>query len=443
MKSLNSQILRLAIPSILANITIPLVGLVDTAIVGHIANATAIGGIAIGTMLFDLLYWNFGFLRVGTSGMTAQAFGREDRVECARLLSQSVGIALIGAALILLIQWLFVNIVLMLVPCSAEVATFAREYFFIRIWAAPATLSLMAFKGWFIGMQDTVSPMITDIVVNVVNMVVSYVLAIYTPMGALGVALGTVTAQLTGLIVALILLLAKYRHLWKGLSPLRLAMDGQGMHRLLSLNGNLFIRSLCFMVVYVGFTSLASKYGDVELAVSTIMMKLFMLFSYFVDGFAYAGEALVGKEFGCREMESKDRNSDIGRVVRLLFAWSLGVGVLFTLLFAIWSGPFYHAMTSDTIVLSRLEDYTAWLIAMPIVSTLAFMWDGVYAGATAGKQIRNGMIYAALAFVMGYLITYQYVDVLSIYIAYFAHLAARVLYLTLAWKHTLAHFNIK
>ena len=443
MKSLNSQILRLTIPSILANITIPLVGLVDTAIVGHIANATAIGGIAIGTMLFDLLYWNFGFLRVGTSGMTAQAFGREDRVECARLLSQSVGIALIGTALIWLIQWLFVNIVLMLVPCSAEVGTFAREYFFIRIWAAPATLSLMAFKGWFIGMQDTVSPMITDIVVNVVNMVVSYVLAIYTPMGALGVALGTVTAQFTGLIVALILLLAKYRHLWKGLSPLRLAMDGQGMRRLLSLNGNLFIRSLCFMVVYVGFTSLASKYGDVELAVSTIMMKLFMLFSYFVDGFAYAGEALVGKEFGCREMESKDRNSDIGRVVRLLFAWSLGVGVLFTLLFAIWSEPFYHAMTSDTIVLLRLEDYTAWLIAMPIVSTLAFMWDGVYAGATAGKQIRNGMIYAALAFVMGYLITYQYVDVLSIYIAYFAHLAARVLYLTLAWKHTLAHFNIK
>ena len=145
MKSLNSQILRLAIPSILANITIPLVGLVDTAIVGHIANATAIGGIAIGTMLFDLLYWNFGFLRVGTSGMTAQAFGRGDRVECARLLSQSIGIALIGAALIWLIQWLFVNLVLTLVPCSPEVASFAREYFFIRIWAAPATLSLMAF----------------------------------------------------------------------------------------------------------------------------------------------------------------------------------------------------------------------------------------------------------------------------------------------------------
>lgn len=436
MKSLNSQILRLAIPSILANITIPLVGVVDTAIVGHIANATAIGGIAIGTMLFDLLYWNFGFLRVGTSGMTAQAFGRGDRVECARLLSQSVGIALIGAALIWLIQWLFVNLVLTLVPCSPEVASFAREYFFIRIWAAPATLSLMAFKGWFIGMQDTVSPMITDILVNVVNMAVSYVLAVYTPMGALGVALGTVIAQFTGLTAAIILLLAKYRHLWKGLSAVRLAFDGQGMKRLLSLNGNLFVRSLCFMVVYVGFTSLASKYGDVELAVSTIMMKLFMLFSYFVDGFAYAGEALVGKYIGLNQ-ESGVRNqdqSDVSRVVGLLFAWSLGVGVLFTLIFALWSGGFYHAMTSDTTVLARLADYTAWLIAMPIVSTLAFMWDGVYAGATAGKQIRNAMIYAALAFVIGYLATYPYLDVISIYIAYFAHLAARVLYLTGAWK---------
>lgn len=436
MKSLNSQILRLAIPSILANITIPLVGLVDTAIVGHIANATAIGGIAIGTMLFDLLYWNFGFLRVGTSGMTAQAFGRGDRVECARLLSQSVGIALIGAALIWLIQWLFVNLVLTLVPCSPEVASFAREYFFIRIWAAPATLSLMAFKGWFIGMQDTVSPMITDILVNVVNMAVSYVLAVYTPMGALGVALGTVIAQFTGLTAAIVLLLTKYRQLWQGLSPVRLAFDGQGMRRLLSLNGNLFVRSLCFMVVYVGFTSLASKYGDVELAVSTIMMKLFMLFSYFVDGFAYAGEALVGKYIGLNQesgVRSQDK-SDVSRVVRLLFAWSLGVGILFTLIFALWSGGFYHAMTSDTTVLARLADYTAWLIAMPIVSTLAFMWDGVYAGATAGKQIRNAMIYAALAFVIGYLATYPYLDVISIYIAYFAHLAARVLYLTFAWK---------
>ena len=439
MKSLNSQILRLAIPSILANITIPLVGVVDTAIVGHIANATYIGGIAIGTMLFDLLYWNFGFLRVGTSGMTAQAFGRGDRVECARLLTQSVSIALIGALLLWLIQWLFVTAVLAIVPCSAEVASFAREYFFVRIWAAPATLSLMAFKGWFIGMQDTVSPMITDIVVNVVNMTISYALAVYTPLGAMGVAYGTVVAQFTGLILALVLCLVKYKTVVREVIRLlgdkaKKLLGGQEMKRFMSLNGNLFVRSLCFMVVYVGFTSLASKYGDVELAVSTIMMKLFMLFSYFVDGFAYAGEALVGKEIGYRESGIGNRESGIGRVVRLLFAWSLGVGVLFTIVFALCSDEFYRVMTSDVTVLARLEDYTGWLIAMPIVSTLAFMWDGVYTGATAGKQIRNGMIYAAVSFVICYLATYNWLGIQGLYIAYFAHLVARVLYLTFSWK---------
>jgi MATE family multidrug resistance protein len=448
--SLNSQILRLALPSILANITIPLVGMVDTAIVGHISNASYIGGIAIGTMLFDLLYWNFGFLRVGTSGMTAQAYGRGDREECARLLTQSVSIALIGALALWLIQWLFVTVVLAIVPCSTEVATFAREYFFVRIWAAPATLSLMAFKGWFIGMQDTVSPMITDIVVNVVNMVVSYALAVYTPMGAMGVAYGTVVAQLTGLFLALVLCLLKYKTVLQNIMKLlgdkaKGLLSGQEMKRFMSLNGNLFIRSLCFMVVYVGFTSLASHYGDVELAVSTIMMKLFMLFSYFVDGFAYAGEALVGKECGARS-RSLESGSDaaytlefrgdksIRRVVRLLFAWSLGVGVLFTLIFYVWEEPLYRLMTSDSIVLERLADYTFWLVAMPIVSTLAFMWDGVYAGATAGKQIRNAMIYAALGFVVCYVATFWWLGIQGLYIAYFAHLVARVGYLTAAWR---------
>ena len=444
--SLNSQILRLAVPSILANITIPLVGLVDTAIVGHIANATFIGGIAIGTMLFDLLYWNFGFLRVGTSGMTAQAFGRGDGVECARLFTQSVGIALVGAVIIWLMQWLFVTLALAIVPCSAEVATFAREYFFIRIWAAPATLSLMAFKGWFIGMQDTVSPMITDIVVNIVNMVVSYTLAVHTPLGAIGVSYGTVAAQFTGLFLALVICLVKYKTMVQdvlkllGNKAIRL-FGGKEIKRFLSLNGNLFIRSLCFMVVYVGFTALASKYGDVELAVCTIMMKLFMLFSYFVDGFAYAGEALVGKEIGLASFNRSTNITPLVTVIRLLFVWSLGVGVLFALFFGVWSEECYRVMTSDITVLNRLSDYTGWLVSMPIISTLAFMWDGVYAGAIAGKFIRNAMIYAALGFVICYLATYWWLGIQGLYTAYFVHLLARVLYLSLKRKSLLYSTN--
>ena len=438
---MNKQILRLAIPSILANITIPLVGLVDTAIVGHISDAHAIGGIAIGTMLFDLLYWNFGFLRVGTSGMTAQAFGRGDKEQCARLLTQSVSIALIGAAAIWLLQWLFVTAALAIVPCSEQVALFARQYFFIRVWAAPATLSLMALKGWFIGMQDTVSPMITDMVVNVVNMLVSYVLAVYTPMGALGVALGTVVAQFTGLSLAIILLLCKYRDVFRGLSIWQLARDMQGMRSLITLNANLFVRSLCFMVVYVGFTSLSSMYGDTDLAVCSILMKLFMLVSYFVDGFAYAGEALVGKYIGEAKSHASSpyRLSPLASIVRLLFLWSLGVGAVFTVLFALSYMPMYRMMTSDSEVLARLTDFVGWLIAMPIVSTLAFMWDGVFTGATAGKHIRNAMIWAAVGFVVGYVASYHFLGTHALFVGYFLHLAARVIYLTATWRPLSSH----
>ncbi len=435
----NSNILRLALPSILANITIPLVGIVDTAIVGHLSDAAAIGGIAIGTMLFDLLYWNFGFLRIGTSGLTAQAFGRvneltNERVndECRKILTQSLTIAMIAALGIWVIQWFFVTAVLAVVPCSAEVASVARDYFFVRIWAAPATLMLMAFKGWFIGMQDTKSPMAVDILVNVVNMGASYYLAVHTPLGVVGVAWGTLIAQYSGLILAVLILVFRYILDLKFLiSDLKTAMRWSELRRMMALNGNLFVRSLCFMVVYVGFTSLAGRYGDTELAVSSILMKLFMFFSFFVDGFAYAGEALVGKAYG---QTVRGERLGVSGIVRALFNWAIGVGLLFTVIYAVWGKGCIALMTSDAEVIDASMSYMGWLIAMPIISTLAFMWDGVFVGATAGKQIRNSMIWAACAFVAGYLLTYRWLGAQALYIGYFAHLAARAVYLTIEWK---------
>ena len=443
MKTVNRDILRLAVPSILANITIPLVGIVDTAIVGHLSDAAAIGGIAIGTMLFDLLYWNFGFLRVGTSGLTAQAFGRTQHSaishqvsdECRSILARSSAIALMGALLVWAIQWLFVTAVLAVVPCSAEVASVARQYFFVRIWAAPATLLLFAFKGWFIGMQDTRSPMATDILVNVVNMIASYYLAVYTPAGVVGVAWGTVIAQYSGLLLAVLILVFRYiLDLRLLISDFKTVLRGPDSKRMMALNGNLFVRSLCFMVVYVGFTSLASKYGDVELAVSSILMKLFMFFSYFMDGFAYAGEALVGKAFG-QLKDERMKDEGVKGIVHLLFNWAIGVGLVFTALYAFSGEGCIALLTDEADVLLAVRPYMGWLIAMPIVSALAFMWDGVYIGATAGIEIRNAMIWAAVAFVIGYVLTYRWVGAQALYIAYFAHLVARVVYLTAKWKN--------
>ena len=435
MTTTNKAILRLALPSILANITIPLVGIVDTAILGHLSDAAAIGGIAIGTMLFDLLYWNFGFLRVGTSGLTAQAYGSGDETECRKILLRSLSIAMMAAVVILAIQWLFVTAVLAVVPCSAEVASVAREYFFVRIWAAPATLSLFTFKGWFIGMQDTKSPMAVDILVNVVNMAASYYLAVKTPLGVVGVAYGTLVAQYSGLILAVAILLARYIGIsvFRNIDRWKEALRGAELRRMLSLNSNLFIRSLCFMVVYVGYTSLASLYGDTELAVSSIMMKLFMFFSFFVDGFAYAGEALVGKAFGESSLEHC-KTPEIHRTVRALFNWALGVGLLFTVIYAFWGDEAFALMTSDATVLAAAVKYKIWLIGMPLISTLAFMWDGVYIGATAGVQIRNSMIWAAVGFIIGYVATFSFVGPQALYIGYFAHLIARAFYLTIQWN---------
>ena len=451
MKSVNREILRLAIPSILANITIPLVGIVDTAIVGHLSDAAAIGGIAIGTMLFDLLYWNFGFLRVGTSGLTAQAYGRSPLQlpheggekgikvpdECRKILMQSLSVACLAALAIWAIQWFFVTAVLAVVPCSAEVADVARRYFFIRIWAAPFTLMLMAFKGWFIGMQDTRSPMAVDILVNVVNMAASYILAFYTSQGILGVAWGTVIAQMSGFLLAEAIMIVRYpdARVYQTLEEWRAIMRWPELRRMMKLNGNLFIRSLCFMVVYVGFSMLASRYGDVELAVSSILMKLFMFFSFFVDGFAYAGEALVGKALGEVQGDKVQSTKGISIIVKTLFNWSIGVGVLFTLIYAVAGDESIAVMTNDVPVLKAAQKYMGWLIAMPIVSAIAFMWDGVYVGATAGKPIRNAMIWAAVGFVVAYVMTYRFVGAQALYIAYFAHLIARVVYLTVKWRY--------
>ena len=432
MKGTNRDILKLAIPSILANITIPLVGIVDTAIVGHLSDAAAIGGIAIGTMLFDLLYWNFGFLRVGTSGLTAQAYGAKG--DTTKILMQSLSLAGMGTLLVWAIQWFFVTAVLAVVPCSQEVASVAREYFFVRIWAAPATLSLMAFKGWFIGMQDTKSSMVVDIVVNGVNMLASYTLAVSAGLGVVGVALGTVIAQFSGLILAISILFFRYTDIpvsrygdWKAV------LRWNELSHMMALNGNLFIRSLCFMVVYVGFTSLASNYGDTELAVSSIIMKLFMFFSFFVDGFAYAGEALIGKEWG-KQISASVKKGHLRAIIRSLFDWGMVVGVIFTFIYAIFGFECFALMTNDVMVQNAFWPYRYWLVAMPIVSSLAFIWDGIYVGTTSGKEIRDAMIWAAVLFVLTYVATYSTLGMQGLYIAYFAHLLARVVYLSVKWN---------
>ena len=440
MKSINKDILKLAIPSILANITVPIVGMVDIAVAGHLdLNAAAlIGGIAVGSMLFDLLYWNFGFLRIGTGGLAAQAYGRSDRRECARILTRALGIAAAIAVLLIAIQWVFVKTAFSVIECSPEVQALAVKYFHIRIWAAPATLSLMAMKGWFIGMQDSVSAMICDLVVNGMNILMSILLASF--IGFPGIALGTVIAQWTGLLTAFMLLAIKYRkdtfsRLTK--DDFSSLFKGAETRRFFVMNTDLFVRSLCFIAIYIGFTVISARYGDLLLAVSSVIMKLLMIFSYFTDGFAYAGEALTGRYVGAKD------GSMVRQTIKWTFIWSMGLAFIFMLIYQFAGVPMVRVMTSDVSVIEMSKEYLPWLLLMPVVGCAAFTWDGIYVGATASRKMRDSMLWAVVAFVSvwaaGIVILNQTISEATLYnkaamhvlmAAYFAHLLARTIYLT-------------
>jgi MATE family multidrug resistance protein len=447
MKAINKDILKLAIPSILANITVPLVGMVDIAVAGHLDTSAAmmIGGIAIGTMLFDLLYWNFGFLRVGTGGLTAQAYGRGDRKECAKILTRALGISIACALVLIAIQWIFVKAAFLVVECSPEVRTLATRYFFIRIWAAPATLSLMALKGWFIGMQDSVSAMVVDLVVNGMNILMSVVLALgfniggwhYEGMGFAGIAAGTVVAQYSGFLTALTILAFRYiksTFAYMDSDDLKSVFKGSETRRFFVMNADLFVRSLCFIAIYIGFTVISARYGDVLLAVSSIMMKLLMIFSYFTDGFAYAGEALTGRYIGAKDAPM------VRQTVRWTFVWSMGIAVIFMGIYHFAGVPMLKMMTSDMTVVTAARDFLPWLLLMPVIGCAAFTWDGIYIGATASKAIRNSMLWAVVAFFCVWAAGLAFPDLSaegSMHIlmgAYFAHLLARTVYLTVRYK---------
>lgn len=429
-RSINGQILSLAGPSILANITVPLVGIVDLAIAGHVGDAACIGGISIGSMLFDLLYWNLGFLRIGTGGFTAQAYGRRDKESMADIFSQGIVTAFGAAALCLLVQWLFVDVAFRLITCTPEVEALASRYFFIRIWAAPATISLFVFKGWFIGMQNTVFSMIVDIWVNVVNIIVSWFLAFRTPLGMDGIAVGTLVAQWTGLALAAILMSVRYSDILKCIS-LRRSVKWKFIKSFFKVNLDLFIRSLSFQVVYSGFTAIAARYGDVQLAVSSVMMQLLLLYSYFVDGFAYAGEALAGRYIGERD------GASLRSVVRNVFMWAFVLSVISTAAYFFFPRTIIGLITNDAQVIDACGPFLFWLLLMPVMSCIAFTWDGIYIGATASAPMRNCMVTAAVMFILTYLLCRGRFGIQSIYIAYFVHLVVRSVYLTAAYRRNI------
>lgn len=415
---MNKKILQLAIPSIISNITVPLLGLIDVAIVGHLGSAAYIGAIAVGGLLFNIIYWVFGFLRMGTSGMTSQAFGRRDLHEVTRVLFRAVGVGMFIACCLLVLQYPIRMLAFTLIDTTPEVQRLASVYFNICIWGAPAVLGLYGFAGWFIGMQNSRFPMFIAIAQNVVNIVASLSFVFLLGMEVEGVALGTLLAQYAGLLMALLLWFRYYGRLkvnirWEEI------WDRPAMRRFFLLNSDIFFRTVCLVAVTTFFTSTGAKQGDVVLAVNTLLMQLFALFSYIMDGFAYAGEALAGRYIGARNSQG------LHRMIRLLFRWGIGLSLLFTFLYAVGGKGFLRVLTNEEAVIREAGTYFYWVLTIPLAGFAAFLWDGILIGATATRLMLYSMLVASGVF---FVIYYVFCDAMgnhALWMAFISYLVLR------------------
>lgn len=423
---MNKEILKLAFPAIITNISVPILGLVDTYIVGHLS-ALYLGAIGTGSALISMLFWNFGFIRMSTSGMAAQAFGRNDKEEMANTLSRSILFSAIAIMLVLLIKTPFSQFVFDFMKTPEEVRIHAETYFNICVWGVAPVLLLYAIKGWFIGMQNTLFPMIISILMNVVNILLSCLFVYQLGMGIEGVAYGTLLAQYIALLAALSLLAYKYRKLLKTVSWTK-STQLKEMARLLKINGAIFLRSLCLVAVTTFIPFAGAKEGALILAGNTLLMQLFTLFSYFMDGFAYAGEALVGRFIGANDRAKMEQS------IQYLFLWGIGLSAIFALLYGTGTNGILAKLTNQAEVITAISPYLKWVIAIPLVSFAAFLWDGIMVGATSAKPMLYGTAAAAIVFFALYTPLAQSWHNNAIWLAFICYLATRSIVQTLWWR---------
>ncbi len=385
----NRSILKLAIPNIISNITIPLLGLVDMMLMGHLSSPIYIGAIALGGTIFSVLYSFFSFLRAGTTGFTAQSFGASDFSEISYSLYRSMTIAILAFILLLCIQEPIARLSLALLDGSDDLKNLAISYFFVRIWAAPANMMLYCFNGWFIGMQNTKIPMVIAIIINVLNIVFSIFFVVVMKQDVVGVALGTVIAQYCGLLTALIFLFTKYKkYLIK--IDIHILLNINKIKRFFKVNTDLMIRSILLVFTIAFFTNQSARLGDNILSINMILLQFFYIFSYFTDGFAYAGEALVGKYIGAKD------SGNLRSVVMHLFKWGVYISVPFAIIYAFFPTPFVKMISDQPIIIEQIQPYYIYMVLIPIITFAAFLWDGIYIGATASKAIRNTMIISSI-----------------------------------------------
>lgn len=430
---MNKRILNIAVPNIISNITVPLLGIVDLALVGHLKSEVYIGAIALGSMIFNFIYWGFSFLRMGTSGFTAQSFGKKDFQESFTILYRALFVGLIGSIILLIIQKPIDLLSFFIINGSDEVEFFARQYFHIRIWAAPATIAIYSISGWYIGMQNSKIPMLIAITINIINIGFNIFFVKFMGMKSAGVALGTVLAQYSGLILGIIFLLKQKKRL-KKYFLIKNIIQKNALKIFFKVNKDIFIRTISLVIALSFFTAKSAKFGDTLLAVNTLLLQFFTLFSYVVDGFAYAGEALAGRYFGAKNKQG------LLKVTKLLFYWGLLLSLIFTLIYYFGDQALLKILTDNRDVIENIKPYLIWVYLIPILSFGAFIWDGIFIGVTASAGMLNAMLISTfLIFIPSYFILHHFFQNHGLWAAFILFMISR--FITLSIMAPKAIFN--
>lgn len=431
---MNKKILNLAIPNIVSNISIPLLGLVDMALMGHQDSDAYIGAIALGSLIFNFIYWGLAFLRMGTSGFTAQAWGRRDLAETIRVFSRAAFIAISISLMLLILQRPVELLSFWLLKGESDVELLAASYFRIRVWAAPATLGQFALLGFFLGMQNARLPMIILISSNVINVIFNLLFVLKYDMGSDGVAYGTVIAQYSGLLIGIFFHNKYFHKLYKYIS-IKTIKDWDKLKNFLNVNKNIFIRTMCLVAVFTFFTASSASADqsdggeDTILAVNSLLMQFFMFFSFLIDGFAHSSEALTGKFIGAKNEGS------LLKSIRLLFVWGSGISLFFTVIYLFGGDIIFRMLTDNPEVIDNAKPFFFWVVMIPILSFAAFLWDGIFIGATAGKEMRNAMLISTLGiFFPAYYISIQFLHNHGLWLAFILFMASRGITMTLLSK---------
>ena len=394
--TLDRRILRLALPNIVSNLTVPLLGLVDMGLTGHLQEAAPIAGISIATTLFNLIYWVFSFLRMGTSGLTAQAYGSRSPERMGRTLAQSFLIGLVGGLLIILLQTPLSRMILSVLAPEPEVERYALIYFAIVVMGAPAILTTNAMNGWFIGMQNSWYPMAVSIVTNLVNIGLSAFLVLSEGRGIEGIAIGTLVAQWLGMLLLGGGVLLLYVRRGRVVLPRRLSTLGAELGRYFSTNVHIFFRTLLMACVSVYFVYAGTRMGTLTLAGNALLYQFFTLFSYFIDGFANAGEAIIGDAYGQRD------RSSLRTAERRLLRWGIGLGVVVTAIYAGAGRGLLALLTDEAEVLQQALRYLPYMVVLPLAGCVGFVMDGVFIGMTATREMMWSMMVAVILFFATY-----------------------------------------